>query len=314
MSDMALTVGGFHHITAISKEIETNIGFYTGPLGLQLVKRSVNQDDTSAYHLFYADKVGSPGTDITFFDWPLAAHNRPGAGAVGLIAFAVEDTETLDWWEKRLSDQGVAVERDLDILGREHIAFADPEGQALAIVVKRLPGEAHPWEAVVPGERALRGFAGIDLVSANPDGTRLMLELLGFELVDKAGLFSITSDRGAAEVGVIVDTLGRRGFPGAGGVHHVAFRVRDDDELNSFQKLLEGKGFHTSGFVDRFWFHSLYFREPGGVLFELATDGPGFGRDETMLGQKLALPPFLEDRRTEIEAKLKPLPQPAYAG
>jgi glyoxalase family protein len=311
---MSLKVGGFHHITAISKEIAENIGFYTGVMGMRLVKKSVNQDDTSAYHLFYADKVGSPGTDITFFDWSMAAQNRPGGGSVALTTFAVADTEALDWWQERLSLAGVHTERDEDILGRDHLVFADPEGQTLGLVVAKVPTATEPWDATVPVDKALHGFLGVDLASLRPDGTRWVLELLGFQPRHPAGLFDVSSEHGIAEVGVTEDATGRHAMAGAGGVHHVAFRVPGDEELHAFQDLLESKGLKTSGIIDRFWFHSLYFREPGGVLFELATEGPGFGRDEQMdrLGESIVLPPFLEGRRAEIESKLKVLPPPAY--
>lgn len=307
---MALSVHGIHHVTAITAEIAQNLKFYTETLGMRLVKKSINQDDVSAYHLFYADKVASPGTDLTFFDWPRAAANRPGVGTVAVTIMRVAGHNALNWWEERLTEAGCQPERDEDISGREMLSFSDPEGQCLAFVDDTgLSSESVPWDKVVPAEYAPRGFFGIDIASARPDGTMWTLDLLGFKPTRNPDVFEIHAPGGHAQVSLVHDLAGARGMPGAGGIHHVAFRVKDDDELNEFQQLLESKGFKTSGYVDRYWFHSLYFREPGGVLFELATDGPGMDRDELPehLGEKLSIPPFLEPRRAEIEAGLKPI-------
>jgi glyoxalase family protein len=307
---MKLAVGGIHHVTAISSSIGENLEFYTGPLALRLVKKSINQDDVRAYHLFYADAVGSPGTDLTFFDWPDAGINRPGPATIALTTLRANG-EFLEAWEERLRLAGAPVERDKDGAGRDRLLFADPEGQSLALVDDRgMSFSGTPWDKEVPGAMAVRGIFGVDLESARPDATRRVLtEVLGYEDLD-GNRFALPG----SEVVVREPSSGSLGRPGAGGVHHVAFRVKDDEELLALQDRIETAGFRTSGYVDRYYFHSLYFREPGGVLFELATDGPGMAGDEdpARLGEKLSIPPFMEDRRQAIEAGLKPLPLPVY--
>ena len=309
-----MNVLGMHHVTAVSAKIDQNLDFYTGMMGMRMVKKSVNQDDVSAYHLFYADAIGSPGTDLTFFDWPKIQPNRPGLASVALITLRVAG-QAMDAWEKRLKNGGVIVYRGVDLAGRDCLLFVDPEGQRLALVDDSgLAGETVPWTKSVPSEMAIRGILGVDMDSARPDSTRKVLtEILGYEDVDGTR-FVLNGDHHASEL--VVRDPENRGFAmvGAGGVHHVAFGVKNDEELLAFQDKIESAGIRTSGYVDRFYFHSLYFREPGGVLFELATEGPGFSSDEDTehLGEKLALPPFLEGRRASIEAGLKPLPKPAY--
>ena len=309
-----MNVLGIHHVTAVSSRISENLDFYTGPIGLRLVKKSVNQDDTSAYHLFYSDEVASPGTDLTFFDWPNAGETIPGPGMVSLITLRAPG-HALDEWTQRLSQGGRSVRRDKDSAGRDRILFTDPEGQRLALVDDtNLPNDVVPWSKTVAADVATRGILGVDIESARPDSTRRVLtELLGYRDVDGTR-FEIRTENSASDINVLDPTAQRLGHVGAGGVHHVAFRVKDDAELAAFQERIEAAGLRTSGYVDRFYFHSLYFREPGGVLFELATDGPGMASDEDAehLGEKLALPPFLEARRAQIEANLKPLPNPAY--
>lgn len=309
-----MKVLGIHHVTAVSAKIADNLAFYTGVLGLRLVKKSINQDDVSAYHLFYSDAVGTPGMDLTFFDWPSSPDNVPGPASVALTTLRIRG-EALDAWKQRLSENGITPIQDKDLAGRERLVFADAEGQRLALVDDTgLNGGVTPWTKIVPEDMAIRGILGVDIDSARPSMTRRVLtEVLGFDEVDETR-FVINGEHSAAEV--LIHEPGDRpmGHVGAGGVHHVAFGVNNDEELLEFQKKLESLGFRTSGYIDRFYFHSLYFREPGGVLFELATEGPGFASDEAVehLGEKLALPPFLEPRRAEIERDLKPLPSPAY--
>jgi len=301
-----------HHVTAVTAKIAENLSFYTQTLGLRLVKKSVNQDDVSAYHLFYADKVGTPGTDMTFFDWPNIGGHTPGSADISLTTFRVPGS-SLDWWEQRLEVAGTGPLRELDEFETDRILFTDPEGQRLELMDDTgLPELAQPWEATVPAEFAIRGIVGVDVVSARPEITRgVVTQLLGYQPVGPSGNAFETRDAKTYGRIQIHEPDGRRiARLGAGGVHHVAVRVDNDDELLAMQKEIEAVGFKTSGFVDRFYFHSLYFREPGGILFELATDGPGFASDESAetLGSKLALPPFLEEQRASIEANLKPLP------
>jgi glyoxalase family protein len=294
-----------HHVTAVTAKIGENLRFYTEVLGLRLVKRSVNQDDVSAYHLFYADAVGSPGTDMTFFDWPSIGSNTPGAASIALTSFRVPGS-SLDFWQERLKEAGSAPLRE-----EGSILFSDPEGQRLELVDDTaMPGGGTPWDKFVPEQHAIRGILGVDLESARPEGTkRVLTEILGFESAS-ADVFVASGETSHGRVRLVRSEGGRFGRLGAGGVHHVAFRVSNDDELLEMKERVEAMGLKTSGYVDRFYFHSLYFREPGGVLFELATDGPGFASDESQehLGEHLALPPFLESQRTRIEAGLKPLP------
>ncbi len=308
------SVLGLHHVTAISGDMAANMAFYTGTLGLRLVKKSINQDDVQAYHLFYADAVASPGTDLTFFDWPHAGGTTAGPGTITRTTLRASGADALDWWEKRLHEAGIEVRRDT-VSGS--LSFADSEGQPLAIVDDTgLPGATVAWDAVVPAPYALRGMLGVDIESARPETTGLVLEkLLGFARTDAPGdHYEVRSEDGIARIRVSAPLSGRLGRAGIGGVHHVAFRVRDDAHLLAFRERIESAGLQTSGYVDRYYFHSLYFREPGGVLFELATDGPGMAIDEdgSTLGNRVSIPPFLEARRTEIEAGLRPLPAPAY--
>ena len=309
-----MNVLGIHHVTAISARIAENLAFYTGPLGLRLVKKSINQDDTSAYHLFYGDAVASPGMDLTFFDWPNVPTNQPGPGTVGLTTLRVPGA-SLGEWEARLSGLGISVIRDQDLTGRARLQFADGEGQRLALVDDTgLAGEIVPWDRMVPAAMAVRGILGVDIESARPDSTRRVLtDLLGYQDFDGTR-FVVNTPESASEIIVREPANNRMGQAGAGGVHHVAFRVQDDAEMLAFQEKIEAAGLRTSGYVDRYYFHSLYFREPGGVLFELATEGPGMVTDEPLetLGERISIPPFMEDRRVRIEAGLKPLPKPAY--
>lgn len=300
-----MSTHAIHHVTAVTAQIGKNLEFYTQVLGLRLVKRSVNQDDVSAYHLFYADAVGSPGTDMTFFDWPTIGPASPGPATIALTSFRVADGALNDWMS-RLTEAGAA-----PLLEENSILFADPEGQRLELVGDSgMAGGGVPWDKFVPADQAIRGILGVDLESARPDGTtRVLTEILGFQRVGE-DIFETTGPESHARVRLVKPTADRLGRVGAGGVHHVAFRVKDDAELLAMQEKIEGIGLRTSGQIDRFYFHSLYFREPGGILFELATDGPGFASDEDQahLGEQLALPPFLEGKRAQIEAGLKPLP------
>ena len=317
---------GFHHLTAVSASIRENHRFYTRVLGMRLVKRSVNQDDVSAYHLFYADGAGSPGTDLTFFDWPVPREQR-GTHSIVRTGLRVRDDASLDWWAKHLREAGVAAAGIVDRDGRATLNFEDAEGQRLALVVDGGAGDAPvPWErSTVPPDHQVRGLGPVVMSVPALHPTDVVLEQV-------AGMRQVrqytTPDFGPAGVHVFEmgDPADGRGGPhrelhvavqpdlpparqGAGGVHHVAFRTPNEQEYHAWAARLNELGVPNSGEVDRYWFRSLYFREPNGVLFEIATDGPGFAVDEdaATLGQKVVLPPFLESRRDAIVAALKPI-------
>jgi len=310
---------GIHHLTAVSAKIRDNHLFFTQTLGMRLVKRSVNQDDVSAYHLFYADAKGTPGTDLTFFDWPVPAEKR-GTSSIARTSLRVAGADTLEWWAARLREKGVTsgpiVERD----GRITLDFEDPEGQRLSLVDDQGVGEAHPWErSTVPAQHQIRGLGPIVLSVPDLHGTDAILRqamkmrpVRQYAHPDNAShtvhVYEMGDGGPASELHVAVQP----GLPGArhgaGGVHHVAFRTPDAD-YEAWADRLRTLGIPNSGKVDRFWFRSLYFREPNGILFEIASDGPGFGvdEDEATLGEKVVLPPFLEPHRAEIVSKLKPI-------
>jgi glyoxalase family protein len=310
---------GIHHLTAVSARIRENHRFYTGTLGMRLVKRSVNQDDVSAYHLFYADALGTPGTDLTFFDWDVAPEVR-GTRSITRTHLRVAGLPALQFWERHLADHGITstgiAERD----GRLTLDFEDPEGQRLALVDDHGAGQAHPWKrSPVPAEHQVRGLGPILMsvpVLAPTDallrGAANMRPVREYPHPHNAKHLVHVYEMGAggphAELHVAVQPDLPAVRPGAGGVHHVAFRTPDAD-YDAWAERLDSLEVPNSGKVDRYWFRSLYFREPNGVLFEIATEGPGFGVDEAAetLGEKIVLPPFLEPHRTEIVANLKPI-------
>lgn len=313
---------GLHHVTAVTGDAPANLAFYTNVLGLRLVKKTVNQDDTSAYHLFYADKLGTPGTDMTFFDWPQTGPNQRGTDSIANTMFRVNGREALDYWAARLADSGVDPQPIETFRGRDILRFEDPEGQRLTLVDDDgAPFEGEVWDgAGIPTEYALRGFFGIALsVPTLAQVGMILTQILNFEEAERLPnpdnpaeevvIYEMDGGGPGKEVHVYVQPNAPRAWLGRGGVHHVAFRLRDSDEQQSWQAHLHRVGLRTSGVVDRFWFKSLYFRISNGILFELATDGPGFAVDEdpAHLGEQLVLPPFLEPRRGMIEAGLRPL-------
>jgi len=311
---------GIHHLTAVSAQIRENYRFYTQTLGMRLVKRSVNQDDTSAYHLFYADGKGSPGTDLTFFDWPVPRERR-GTHAITRTALRVAGPEALVWWEQYLREQGVTMGALTERDGRLTLDFEDPEGQRLALVDDQGTGSSSPWErSPLPAAYQVRGLGPIQLSVPDLAPTDTILQqVLNMRPVrtyphpespsNTVHVYEMGPGGAAAELHVSVQP----GLPvtraGAGGVHHVAFRVPTFEEHDEWLRRLKSFRVSNSGLVDRYYFRSLYFREPNGILFELATDEPGFAvdEDEATLGEKVALPPFLETRRAEILAGLKPI-------
>ena len=308
---------GIHHLTAVTAKASSNHAFYTGALGMRLVKKTVNQDDVSAYHLFYADGLASPGTDLTFFDWPVARERR-GTNSIVRTGLRVAGRESLGWWKERFASLGVAHhdmgERD----GRPTLDFEDPEGQRLSLVDDGGEGPSHPWDrSPVPAEHQIRGLGPItlsvpDLAPTDLVLTRVMDTRPAREYRDGGSavhVYEMGAGGPAAELHVRVEPNLPPAGQGAGGVHHVAFRTPDEDTYRACAERLAAMRVGNSGPVDRYYFKSLYFREPNGILFEIATDGPGFATDEPLetLGERLALPPFLEPRRADIEANLKPL-------
>jgi len=309
---------GIHHLTAVTANVQGNHTFYTQFLGLRLVKKTVNQDDVSAYHLFFADGKASPGSDITFFDWPVGPEQR-GTNAITRTAMRVNGAASLSYWEKKIAEAGLRHRKIAVHDGRLTLLFDDPEGQRLALIDDGGVGEAHPWEkSPVPTEHQIRGLGPITLTVADRRYTDLALtRILGMEEVrgykspespdHRVHVYKMGSGGPASEIHLIERADLPRAQQGSGSVHHVAFRTPNMDEYHAWSERLKALKVPFSGEVNRFYFHSLYFREPNGILFEIATDGPGFDADEPMerLGESLSLPPFLESRRQEIEAGLK---------
>jgi glyoxalase family protein len=320
MQTAGLTLKGIHHLTAVTARAAENHAFYTKVLGLRLVKKTVNQDDVSAYHLFYADGKASPGTDVTFFDWP-AAPERRGTRSIVQTGLRVGGRASLSWWKDHLDRHAVKHEGVAERDGREVLDFTDPEGQRLSLVDDAGIGESNPWAgSPVPSAHQIRGLGPIRMSVPELKPTdRVLTQVLSMEQVRTYALpgptlttvhvYRMGGEGPGAELHVAVEPGAAPARAGAGGVHHVAFRTPDDYEYDAWAERLSAMGMPTSGPVDRFYFRSLYFREPGGILFEIATDGPGFATDEKPedLGKSLALPPFLEPRRKQIEAGLKPL-------
>lgn len=310
---------GIHHLTAITADAPANKRFYTDTLGLRLVKKTVNQDDTSAYHLFYADGEATPGTDLTFFDWPVAAERR-GTHSISRTGLRVSGEETLNYWAARLKDRGVNAEAIKPVDGRASLDFEDPEGQRFRLVDDGGNGGTHPWNrSPVPAEHQIRGLGPITISVPKLEPTEALLtqvlnmkEERSYASPDGQGdvhVYRMGDGGPAAELHVAVQPGLQTARQGAGAVHHVAFRTPDIQASRDWAARLSEFRVPNSGEVERYYFRSLYFREPGGNLFEIATDGPGFTADEPLesLGERLALPPFLEGQRASIEAKLKPL-------
>ncbi|WP_290686565.1 MULTISPECIES: ring-cleaving dioxygenase [unclassified Haematobacter] len=312
-----MNLTGIHHLTAITADAPGNNRFYTQMLGLRRVKKTVNQDDTSAYHLFFADGVGSPGTDLTFFDWPVMRERR-GTRSISRTGLRVNEA-SLDYWAARLRDNGLSMGEIATLDTRASLDFEDPEGQRFRLTADQ-PGETHPWErSPVPAEHQIRGLGPITISVPDLGPTETLLtrvmnmrRLRDYASPDGEGqvhVFEMGAGGPAAELHVAVQP----GLPiarqGAGAVHHVAFRVPDADAIRAWTERVNGFRIPSSGEVERFYFRSLYFREPGGNLFEIASDTPGFAVDEPFetMGEALSLPPFLESRRAKIEAGLKPL-------
>ena len=299
-------LNGIHHISAITADASDNLRFYAGVMGLRLVKKTVNQDNPSVYHLFYADEQGSPGADLTFFEYPGLVRGRAGAGMIHRIGFRVPSTQALDFWARRLAAAGIESVREDDRLG-----FDDPEGLGLELLAG--PSADAPLVArhpEIPAQYALQGFAGVRAFAYRPERSRELLEsTLGFGTQD--GLEYDVRGESRGSFYVYDEAPPARGLGGSGTVHHVAWSSTMEDHRAWRDKVIEG-GADPTPIIDRFYFRSIYFREPSGVLFEIATMGPGFSADEPQehLGERLSLPPAFEHLRAQVEASLTPLPNP----
>jgi glyoxalase family protein len=303
---------GLHHVTAIASEPQRNLDFYTQVLGLRFVKRTVNFDDPGTYHFYFGDDAGSPGTILTFFPWPHARRGHAGAGEVTHTAFSVP-VGSLDYWEQRLREHGVLAERTGKRFDEEVLTLSDPDGMKLELVAHANVPQIIPGRyADVPAEYALRGFFGVTMLETNLAATEKALVLLGFKKIAEEGSrVRFASPDGTTlgnQIDVVVDAKASYGNPGAGSVHHIAFRAKDDEAQWAWREQI-AKQLSVTPILDRTYFHSIYFREPGGVLFELATDNPGFGIDETpeTLGEALRVPEWLEADRALIEKRLLPI-------
>ncbi|WP_413380662.1 ring-cleaving dioxygenase [Alkalihalobacillus sp. 1P02AB] len=315
---------GTHHVSSLTANAKENYHFYTEVLGMRLVKKTVNQDDTSVYHLFYADERGNPGTDLTFFEIPHAGRTYYGNNAITLTTLRVPNDQALNFWQERFEKFKVEFEPITEVNKRKTIKFWDFEGQRLMLVSDEhnhgVAGGKAWGKSPVPVEYAIYGLGPVALTVPKKETTAAVLkEVLGFKLVGEIApfvegqaniqVFETGEGGTGAEIYLEERTDLPRERPGRGSVHHVAFRVENQEELDKWAKFISGVRLPNSGTVERYYFRSLYFREPNGILFELATDGPGFEGDESFetLGENLALPPFFEDKRKEIEAKLVPL-------
>lgn len=307
---MPRRIPGIHHVTAIASDPQRNLDFYVGTLGLRFVKRTVNFDDPTTYHFYFGDGVGLPGTVLTFFPWPGARPGRPGTGQVTATAFSIP-AGSLGFWMERLSERGLEIEGPVQRFEEETIAFADPDGLVLELVAEDDPPVVTDWDGGgVPIEHAIRGFHGVTLsLEAWEPTTELIEGTMGYERAGEVGDRTRFIAQHPAP-GRRIDIRGRPsaapGRMGAGIVHHVAFRAADDEQQAGWREELVSAGFNVTPVRDRQYFHSIYFREPGGVLFEIATDAPGFTLDEErdQLGSGLKLPSWLEGRRESLESAL----------
>jgi glyoxalase family protein len=308
-----MQLGGLHHITAMASDPKRNLDFYTKVLGLRFVKKSVNQDDPGTYHLYYGDQVGAPGSALTFFPWPGLRHGRPGQGQAYATAFSVP-AASQEFWVERLKKLNVGTSPIEARFAEQVLPFVDPDGMKLELVFTAESDARTPaHSADIPAPYGIRGFHSTTLALAQPAATiALLTGLMGYRVAGTAGYrtrYTVASGGPGSYVDIFTDPSVPRGLNGAGTVHHIAFRVADDAAHAAAQALLQAHGAHVSPIIDRAYFHSIYYREPNGILFEIATDQPGFAIDEPVesLGTHLGLPPRLEPHRAEIEAALPSL-------
>ncbi len=318
---MARVILGIHHVTAIAGDPQQNVDFYSGFLGLRLVKLTVNYDDPGTYHLYFGDETGNPGTILTFFPWPNAPKGQKGTGQAVATSFSIPEA-SIEYWTNRLRAQKVSFKGPDERFEEKVISFSDPDGLSLELVSSGKGSGARPWErGQVLAEHAIRGFYHVTLSQQTSEDTaKLLTGAMGFHLSIKEGNRT-RFETGHGGPGAIVDLLEQPGQPrgliSVGTVHHVAWRTRSDEEQKEWRSVLTGAGLNVTPIIDRKYFHSIYYREPGGVLFEIATEPPGFTVDQSLeeLGTRLMLPPWLEPDRREIEASLSPLnlPKPVPA-
>ena len=311
-----MSILGIHHVTAIASDPQRNIDFYVGVLGLRMVKRTVNFDDPGTYHFYYADETGTPGTILTFFPWPGAPRGRHGTGQLTVTSFSISP-ESMGWWVNRLKSIGVATEGPHNRFDEEVLGFADHDGLSLELVAHRDAALRGGWGGgSVPDEHAIRGFFGVSLSEEGYQSTAELLNRdMGFSEGSASGSrfrYEIGEGASKAHVDVLCQPDGREGTMAAGTVHHVAWRASDDATQLQWRAKLADLGYNVTPVMDRQYFHSIYYREPGGVIFEIATDPPGFQIDEPPgeLGTRLKLPPWLESRRSIIEATVEPITLP----
>ncbi|TKI43842.1 ring-cleaving dioxygenase [Bacillus mycoides] len=308
-------IKGHHHISMVTKNGSENNHFYKNVLGLRRVKMTVNQDDPSMYHLFYGDKIGSPGTELSFFEMPLVGKTYRGTNAITRIGLLVPSEESLHYWKERFEGFGVKHSEITTYANRPALQFEDAEGLRLVLLVSNGEKVEHweTWEkSEVPAEHQIQGMGSVEMTVRRLDKlANTLTDIFGYKEVSRSDEEAIfQSIKGEAFGEIVVKYLdGPTEKPGRGSIHHLAIRVKNSEELAYWEEQVIQKGFHSSGIIDRFYFKSLYFRESNGILFEIATDGPGFTVDGDVehLGGKLDLPPFLEEQRAEIEAKLAPI-------
>jgi glyoxalase family protein len=313
------TLPGLHHVTAITADAQKNIDFYAGVLGLRLVKLTVNFDDPSSYHLYYGDELGRPGTILTFFAWPGAYRGTIGPPQLTATALAVP-AHSLPFWTQRLTSMGIAVQPQIQRFGQSLISFTDPDGMKLEIVATDSPG-GQPWPAgPIEIDHAIRGFHSVTLTEDDSKSTvNLLTQVMGFKPADndqtRARFIAQTTDTSpfAAAIDIVRAPAAPHGRLGAGVVHHVAFRTPDDAQQTAWRSELNRLGLNVSPVMDRSYFHSIYYREPGGILFEIATENPGFTADESpdTLGSTLMLPSQYEPQRAELEKLVPPVKLPS---
>jgi len=312
------SITGLHHVTAIASDPQRTLDFYVGLLGLRFVKRTVNFDDPTSYHFYLGDARGTPGTILTFFAWPGARRGIRGTGQIEAPAFAIPPN-SVSYWLDRFKEHHVPAEKTPARFGEEVLRFADPDGLVIELIASIPSAGFEPWaDSTVPVEHSLRGFHGVSIALEGYEQTaKLLTETFGYRLVEQLNNRFRLAAPSEAGAGRIVDLLCRPdGSPGrvaAGSVHHIAFRARDDAEQLVWRERLVDLGYNVTPVIDRTYFHSIYFREPGGVLFEIATDPPGFTLDESLeeLGDQLRLPPWLEPTRSQVEEVLPAIKVPA---